>query len=115
MNAADLAGCQQDVFRPFRSKKIAHGRLVRQIEFRMGAGDDIAVALFEQAPEQRRTGQAAMSGHINSAVFSSINGLLVVIFRIEPDTKPSEVSTRTCWPAMVYVQAASCPFSGLSP
>jgi len=48
------------------AKKLANGELVGQIEFTVRSKHEIGMALLLKGPDDGRTHQAAVSGHIDS-------------------------------------------------
>jgi hypothetical protein len=65
LDAPYLGGGEYDQIGPLFGEKGPHRRLVHQIEFRVGAGDQVAVATGPQGPADGRPDHAAMAGEKN--------------------------------------------------
>ena len=68
-NAANLRRRQEHILRLLRGKEGLHLILPGQIQFLMGAGDDVGIALALQLPDYGGTYHAPVSRHIDLCVF----------------------------------------------
>jgi hypothetical protein len=66
VDAADPGRRDEDEVGLFPGEKGLRGGLVQQVQFRAGAGEDVAVAGLLQAPDQRGTDHAAVAGDVNA-------------------------------------------------
>ena len=69
-DATDFGGGEDDVVGFFARKKFSHGARIDQIEFGVGARDEIGVAVLLQAANDGRTGKAAVAGDVDFLLFS---------------------------------------------
>ena len=78
-NAAHFGGCQEDVFRLLLGKELLHGILPAEVQFLVGAGNDVGIALALQLTDNGRTHHAAVARHIDFCVFLHHNWMLLLI------------------------------------
>ena len=68
-DAAYLGGSEEDVFGLLGGEEDLNGFLATEVEFRMGAGDDVGVALASELTDDGGAYHAAMSGYIYFGFF----------------------------------------------
>ena len=78
-NAAHLGRSQKHIFRLFFGKELLHGLLAAEVQFLVGAGDDIVVALPLKFPHNGTAHHAAMAGHINFCILFHHSRLLLSV------------------------------------
>src|SRR6266850_993400 len=67
-DAADPGRRQKNVIGPLALEKLAHRSLFRELEFGVGAGDEIAISCSLQTPHERRANQATMARNVDFGV-----------------------------------------------
>ena len=65
MDAADFGGGQEYQVGAFLLEELLRGRCIFQVEFGMGARDEVGVALALQFAHDGATGEAAMAGDVD--------------------------------------------------
>ena len=65
VNATHLCCCEDDVRRSLRFEEALDSQLIREIELRVGARDQILITLALQSSDNGRSGQATMAGDID--------------------------------------------------
>jgi hypothetical protein len=68
VDAADLGGGQVDLGRALFGEEGLDGGLVGQVQFGVGAGDEMGVAGAFEGAHQGRADHAAMAGDVNAGV-----------------------------------------------
>ena len=76
-DAADLSGSEEDVLGFLAGEELLHGLLSTEIQLRMGAGDDIGVALALELTHDGGAYHAAMSCYVYFGVFIHVLGYVV--------------------------------------
>ena len=80
-DAAHLGRCQKDILRLFGGKESLHILLAAEVQFLVGTGDDIGIALALQFPHDGAAHHAAMPGYIDLCVFLHHNCIFLPLQR----------------------------------
>ena len=80
-DAADLGSSKEHILRLLLCEELFHSILTGQVQFLVGASDDIGIALALQFPHDGAAHHAAMPGYIDLCVFLHHNCIFLPLQR----------------------------------